>query len=180
MAQEPLGMEGTYPLPRLLDRFLLKVQVPFPTADELVDVLERTTGDARPQVRAVAGAATLAAMIELTRQVPVPSHVLRHAVDLVLATAPGRSGAPARRRPLRALRCVIKRSAQALVLAGKVRALLDGRPNVSIDDVRATAPGAAAPDGARGTRRAPTEWTPTGSWPTCRRPGPTAGLRGAP
>ncbi|MCB9394068.1 MAG: AAA family ATPase [Acidimicrobiaceae bacterium] len=140
--QNPLEMEGTYPLPEAqLDRFLLKVQVPFPTADELVDVLERTTGDARPQVRAVADAATLAAMIELTRQVPVPSHVLRHAVDLVLATHPGRSGAPA--GVDRYVRFgASPRGAQALVLAGKVRALLDGRPNVSIDDVRATAPGA--------------------------------------
>jgi len=140
--QNPLEMEGTYPLPEAqLDRFLLKVQVPFPTADEVVTVLERTTGQATQQVRTVADAATLMGMIELTRQVPVPSHVLRHAVDLVMATHPELPGAPA------AIARYVRfgaspRGAQALVLAGKVRALLDGRPNVSIDDIRASAPAA--------------------------------------
>ncbi|CAB4585691.1 MAG: AAA domain-containing protein [Actinobacteria bacterium] len=139
--QNPLEMEGTYPLPEAqLDRFLLKVQVPFPTADEIVTVLERTTGRAAARVRSVADGPTLAAMIELTRQVPVPDHVLRHAVDLVMAThpeLPGASGAVVRYVRFGAS----PRGAQSLVLAGKVRALLDGRPNVSVDDVRA---GAAA------------------------------------
>ncbi len=140
--QNPLEMEGTYPLPEAqLDRFLLKALVPFPSADELVTVLQRTTGTRHETLRSVVDAATLQRMIELTRAVPVPDHVLRHAVDLVIATHPDSPASP----PL--VRSYVRfgaspRGAQALVLAGKVRALLDGRPNVSVDDIRAGAPAA--------------------------------------
>ncbi len=140
--QNPLEMEGTYPLPEAqLDRFLLKALVPFPSADELVTVLQRTTGAVHQQLIKVVDAATLVSMIELTRAVPVPDHVLRHAVDLVIGTHPSSESAP------KLVRSYVRfgaspRGAQALVLAGKVRALLDGRPNVSIDDVRAQVPAA--------------------------------------
>ena len=137
--QNPLEMEGTYPLPEAqLDRFLLKVLVPFPPAADLVQVVERTTGAAGAAVEAVADGEVLSAMIDLTRQVPVASHVTAHAVDLVVATHPDQPGAP---DPVR--RYVrfgaSPRGAQALVLAAKAAALLDGRPNVSLDDVRAFA-----------------------------------------
>jgi MoxR-like ATPase len=80
-------------------------------------------------------------MIELTRQVPVPRHVLRHAVDLVMATHKDQPNAVA--GVSRYVRFgASPRGAQALVLSGKVRALLDGRPNVSVDDIRAGAPAA--------------------------------------
>jgi MoxR-like ATPase len=140
--QNPLEMEGTYPLPEAqLDRFLLKALVPFPTADELVTVLERTTGALGDEPQRVADAPTLQAMIELTRRVPIASHVLRHAVDLVVATQPGAAGNPdVLRRYVRF--GASPRGAQALVLAGKVRALLDGRPSVAVDDIRAAAPAA--------------------------------------
>jgi MoxR-like ATPase len=135
-------MEGTYPLPEAqLDRFLLKAHVPFPSADDIVTVLERTTGATASTVSTVADTETITSMIELTRQVPVPRHVLRHAVDLVMAThrdQPGAVGAVAKYVRFGAS----PRGAQALVLSGKVRALLDGRPNVSIDDIRASAPAA--------------------------------------
>src|SRR5688572_31495545 len=126
--QNPLEMEGTYPLPEAqLDRFLLKALVPFPSAEDLVVVLERTTGAAVDHPERVADAPTLQAMIELTRRVPIASHVMRHAVDLVVATQPGAAGNPA------SLQRYVRfgaspRGAQALVLAAKVRALLDGRP----------------------------------------------------
>ncbi|HAP77346.1 MAG TPA: AAA family ATPase [Acidimicrobiaceae bacterium] len=137
--QNPLEMEGTYPLPEAqLDRFLLKAWVPFPSADDLVTVLERTTGTHSVALERVADARTLMAMIDLTRRVPVASHVMRHAVDLVVATHPDAESAP---EPVR--RYVrfgaSPRGAQALVLAGKVSALLDGRPNVSIADIRGVA-----------------------------------------
>lgn len=78
------------------------------------------------------------AMIELTRQVPIASHVLRHAVDLVVATHPDAATAPELIR--RYVRFgASPRGAQAMVLAGKVTALLDGRPNVSIADIREVA-----------------------------------------
>jgi MoxR-like ATPase len=136
--QNPLEMEGTNPLPEAqLDRFLMKADVPFPTADDLVTVLERTTGTASATLHPVADSATLMAMIALTRQVPIASHVLRHAVDLVVATQPGHQSAPGIKRYVRF--GASPRGAQAMVLGAKVRALLDGRPNASIDDIRASA-----------------------------------------
>ena len=137
--QNPLEMEGTYPLPEAqLDRFLLKAQVPFPSAEDLVTVLERTTGTQSATLHTVADAPMLMAMIELTRQVPIASHVLRHAVDLVVATHPDAATAPDLVR--RYVRFgASPRGAQAMVLAGKVTALLDGRPNVSIADIREVA-----------------------------------------
>jgi MoxR-like ATPase len=140
--QNPLEMEGTYPLPEAqLDRFLLKALVPFPTADDLVTVLERTTGIGVITPSIMADQETILAMIELTRQVPIASHVLRHAVDLVVATHPTNAdAAPMVKRYVRF--GASPRGAQALVLAGKVRALWNGRPNVSIDDIRAIAPAA--------------------------------------
>lgn len=140
--QNPLEMEGTYPLPEAqLDRFLLKALVPFPTAEDLVTVLERTTGAGVVTPAIMANRETILAMIELTRQVPIASHVLRHAVDLVVASHPdGADAAPLVSKYVRF--GASPRGAQALVLAGKVRALWDGRPNVSIDDIRAIAPAA--------------------------------------
>ena len=137
--QNPIEMEGTYPLPEAqLDRFLLKVLVPFPPPADLAAVVERTTGEAPPQVEPVADGARLTAMIELTRQVPVASHVVQHAVDLVVATHPDRPEAPeAVRRYVRF--GASPRGAQALVLAAKATALLDGRPNVAVTDVRSMA-----------------------------------------
>jgi len=137
--QNPIEMEGTYPLPEAqLDRFLLKVVVPFPPAADLVAVVERTTGDARPTVDRVADAAVLTAMVELTRRVPAASHVVQHAVDLVVATHPDLPEAPdAVRRYVRF--GASPRGAQALILAAKATALLDGRPNVATSDVRQVA-----------------------------------------
>jgi MoxR-like ATPase len=180
--QNPLEMEGTYPLPEAqLDRFLLKALVPFPSADDLVTVLERTTGTSTADMRAVADATTLQQMIELTRRVPIASHVLRHAVDLVVATHPDSASTPEQLR--RYVRFgASPRGAQALVLAGKVTALLDGRPNVSIADIRAVAPAAlrhrlvvgyeATADGITADQLVATLLEAV--------PAPTAGLRGAP
>jgi MoxR-like ATPase len=134
--QNPIEMEGTYPLPEAqLDRFLLKVLVTFPPAADLVAVVERTTGDRHATVEAVADDAVLSAMIDLTRQVPAASHVVQHAVDLVVASHPDQPEAPA------GVRKYVRfgaspRGAQALVLAAKATALLDGRPNASTLDVR--------------------------------------------
>jgi MoxR-like ATPase len=140
--QNPLEMEGTYPLPEAqLDRFLLKVHVPFPSADDLVQVIGRTTGTDTAKVEAVADAAELAGMVELTREVPVPSHLVRHAVDLVVATHPEGETAPEGVR--RYVRFgASPRGAQALILAAKAFALLDGRPSVAAEDIRGVARGA--------------------------------------
>jgi len=103
-------------------------------------VLERTTGAAMAEARPVADGPTLEAMIRLTRQVPVPDHVTRHAVDLVIATHPDRDTTAAITRYVRF--GASPRAAQAMVLAAKATALLDGRPSVAVDDVRAVAPAA--------------------------------------
>ena len=137
--QNPIEMEGTYPLPEAqLDRFMFKSMVPFPSAEDLVEVVERTTGSVTPTVEPVADAATLRAMINLTRSIPVPDHCVRHAVDLVIATHPDQNPAP---EPIR--RYVrfgaSPRGVQALTLGAKAMALLDGRPNVSTEDIRAVA-----------------------------------------
>ncbi len=137
--QNPIEMEGTYPLPEAqLDRFLLKVLVRFPPADDLVAVVERTTGDHQVDVDPVADEVILSAMVDLTRQVPAASNVVQHAVDLVVATHPDQPDAPA------AVRQYVRfgaspRGAQALVLAAKASALLDGRPNAASADVRSVA-----------------------------------------
>jgi MoxR-like ATPase len=137
--QNPLEMEGTYPLPEAqLDRFLLKALVPFPSAMDLVQVVGRTTGTETAAVEAVADGPTLAAMIELTRRVPVAHHVVEHAVDLVIATHPAHDTAPD--QVGRYVRFgASPRAAQALVLAAKATALLDGRPSVAVEDVRGVA-----------------------------------------
>jgi MoxR-like ATPase len=132
----PREMEGTYPLPEAqLDRFLLKAIVRFPPAEDLVEIIERTTSAATPDVHAVTDVEQLAAAVALVRQVPVASHLVRHATDLVIATHPDQPTAP---DPVR--RYVrfgaSPRGAQALVLAAKANALLDGRPNVAADDLR--------------------------------------------
>jgi MoxR-like ATPase len=137
--QNPLEMEGTYPLPEAqLDRFLVKALVPYPSATELAAIVERTTGGTAPHARPVTDAAGLAGAIALTREVPVASHLVGHAVDLVLATQPRHETAP---EPVR--RYVrfgaSPRGAQALILGAKATALLDGRPNVSANDLRTMA-----------------------------------------
>ncbi len=137
--QNPLEMEGTYPLPEAqLDRFLLKVLVPFPSSDDLVRVVERTTGTDTASVEKVADGPKLAAMVALTREVPIAFHLARHAVDLVVATHPNNPGSPELVR--RYVRFgASPRGAQALVLAAKATALLDHRPNVAAADLRAVA-----------------------------------------
>jgi MoxR-like ATPase len=139
--QNPLEMEGTYPLPEAqLDRFMLKIHVPLPPAEDLVNIIERTTGTAVPDVQPVADGPRLAAMVELTRQVPVADHVLRYAVHLVVATHPDQEAAPDLVR--RYVRFGSSpRGAQALILGAKATALLAGRPSVAIDDVKTVAYG---------------------------------------
>jgi MoxR-like ATPase len=134
--QNPIEMEGTYPLPEAqLDRFLAKVLVPTPSADDLVEILIRTTGSHEASAEAVASTDDLLAAMALVREVPIASHVLRHVAELVEATHPSRPSAPAEVRRYVA-NGASPRGAQSLVLAAKVRALFDGRLQTSTDDVR--------------------------------------------
>ncbi|HEV7679472.1 MAG TPA: MoxR family ATPase [Candidatus Dormibacteraeota bacterium] len=134
--QNPIELEGTYPLPEAqLDRFLVQLLVEFPSDDELALILRRTTGAPGEEPEPVARAGDLLAMQSLARQVPVADHVLDYAVRLVAATHPERSGVDDVRRQVRF--GASPRGAQAMVAMAKVRALLDGRPNVAFDDVAA-------------------------------------------
>ncbi len=137
--QNPLEMEGTYPLPEAqLDRFLFKVMVPFPTEDDLVQIVDRTTGSDTAAATKVCSAAEIVEMQRLARAVPIAPHVTAYAVSVLSATHPDQPRAP------ELVREYVRyggspRGAQALVTAGKIGALLDGRFNVSIDDIRAVA-----------------------------------------
>jgi MoxR-like ATPase len=137
--QNPLEMEGTYPLPEAqLDRFLFKVMVPFPSEEDLVAIMDRTTGSETATTSKVCTADEIVEMQRLARAVPIAPHVTAYAVSLLAATHPDGGRAPS------LVRDYVRyggspRGAQALVSAGKIYALLDGRFNVSTDDIRAVA-----------------------------------------
>lgn len=137
--QNPIDQEGTYPLPEAqLDRFFFKLIVVYPTAAELTEVLNRTTEGVKPQVNKVVDGAALMELQKLVREVPVASHVKDYAVRLVLATHPKTETAAAVTNQY--LRFGSSpRGAQCLILAGKVRALTQGRFNVSFEDIHAVA-----------------------------------------
>lgn len=137
--QNPLEMEGTYPLPEAqLDRFLFKIDVLFPSSAELVEIMSRTTGATQPRSDKAASGAQIIAMGDLVRQVPIATHVSEYIARLVIATHPDSDEAPETVR--RFVRYGSSpRGAQAMVLGAKVNALLDGRYNVAYDDVAAVA-----------------------------------------
>jgi MoxR-like ATPase len=137
--QNPIDQEGTYPLPEAqLDRFFFKILVGYPTAEEMTEVLSRTTTGARPDVERVLTREALLDLMKLVREVPAASHVKDYAVRLVLATHPKTDTAsPIASQYLRFGSS--PRGGQTLLLAGKVRALTDGRFNVSFDDIEAVA-----------------------------------------
>jgi MoxR-like ATPase len=138
--QNPIDQEGTYPLPEAqLDRFFFKVLVGYPTAQELTEVLTRTTTGVRAEVGKVLARDSLIELMKIVRDVPVASHVKDYAVRLVLATHPkAETAAPISNQYLRFGSS--PRGGQTLILAGKVRALTQGRFNVSFDDIEAVAP----------------------------------------
>ena len=137
--QNPIEMEGTYPLPEAqLDRFLLKLTASYPDAEELSRIIDRTTGSALPEVRAVMSAAELASLRALVRQVVIAEHVKSYAIRLVLSTHPDHPNAsPLARRYVR--HGASPRGAQSLILTAKAFALFAGRLNVSFDDLGAAA-----------------------------------------
>jgi len=137
--QNPIDQEGTYPLPEAqLDRFFFKLLVGYPTGEELSEVLNRTTAGVLAHVGKVVQREELMQLMKLVREVPVASHVQDYAVRLVLATHPKtETAAPIANQYLRFGSS--PRGAQTLLLGGKVRALAQGRFNVSFDDVQAAA-----------------------------------------
>ena len=139
--QNPIEQEGTYPLPEAqLDRFLFKINVGFPSPDELTQILTRTTGKEVAAAQTAVSGETIIAMQQLARQIPIPSNVTNFVSRLIVATHPGGTAAPLVNSYVRYGSS--PRGAQALVLGAKITALLDGRVNVSFDDITAVAPAA--------------------------------------
>jgi len=135
--QNPLEQEGTYPLPEAqMDRFLLKIDVPFPSEAELKEIVRRT-GGAPAQVEKVASGREIAALQQAAREVLVADAVLDYAVKLLIATHPGEQAVPAVNQYVRS--GAGPRGVQAMVALAKVRALLAGRYNLAFEDVEAVA-----------------------------------------
>ncbi len=137
--QNPIEQEGTYPLPEAqLDRFFFKLLVGYVSREELHAILDRTTTAHDPQVTAVLDGPSILAHQRLVRQVIIAPHVQDFAVRCVLATHPeGPGEAYATRNVKQFIRYgASPRAAQTIILGAKVRALLDGRANVSIDDIK--------------------------------------------
>ena len=137
--QNPIELEGTYPLPEAqLDRFFFKLLVPFPGGQELAEIARRTTGAETAELAPVASGDDLASMALLAREVPIAEAVMDRAVSILLGTHPDRLEAPDDVR--RYVRWgASPRGLQTLVLAGRIRALLEGRYNVALDDLEAVA-----------------------------------------
>lgn len=133
--QNPLEMEGTYPLPEAqLDRFLFKIEVPFPSQEDLHEIVERTTSGHLPQVQPVLSGPEILEIHEFALGCPVARHVVDYAVQLVHGS---HGSLPGVAKWLRA--GASPRALQALVMGAKLRALMQGRPAASIEDIKALA-----------------------------------------
>jgi MoxR-like ATPase len=137
--QNPLEMEGTYPLPEAqLDRFFFKLLVKFPTAEEMETILDRTTESAEPKAQPVFDGQRIIELSRLARRIPIADELRRFGVALVLASHPDHILASEKTR--RYVRYGSSpRGAQAIILAAKIRAILDHRYHVSRDDLKACA-----------------------------------------
>lgn len=137
--QNPLEMEGTYPLPEAqLDRFFFKLLVPFPTSDDIEMILERTTESHTPEASRLMETDRILEMSRLARRIPISTEVRRFAIHTVMASHPDHElAAPLTRQFVRYGSS--PRGAQALILAAKIHAILDSRYHVATDDIRAVA-----------------------------------------
>ncbi len=134
--QNPIEMEGTYPLPEAqLDRFLMKIIVPYPSRSELSTIVERTIAREEAHVHAVLGRDQVLELRAVCREVLIAPHVQDYAVSLVMATQPDQPDAPEETKKY--IRYGSSpRGAQSLVECGRVLALMRGRYHLSIDDIK--------------------------------------------
>lgn len=137
--QNPIEMEGTYPLPEAqLDRFFFKLILTPPSQEELLEIIERTTNVETPKVNKVADGETIEELKKIVRSVPVPMAVKEYAVKIVLATHPESAYAPEKVKKY-VRYGASPRGAQALILGGKALALIEGRSNVSFKNIKKVA-----------------------------------------
>ncbi|MGE5607823.1 MAG: AAA family ATPase [Bacillota bacterium] len=138
--QNPIEQEGTYPLPEAqLDRFMFMVMVDYPERDEELEMLKRTTGSATTHVQRILDAQRIIDMQSLVRRVPVGEHVYNFVLDIVRATRPNEAGASDFVRHWLSWGAG-PRAGQYMILAGKARALMQGRLCVTLEDIEAVAP----------------------------------------
>jgi MoxR-like ATPase len=137
--QNPIEMEGTYPLPEAqLDRFLFNVVMDYLPEDDEVQVISRTTGRAGSPIEALFTGDDIVSFHQLVRQVPVSDEIIRYAVRLAAASRPNRTGTPDFINDSVTWGAGT-RAPQCLILGAKARALLQGRAHVTVDDIRALA-----------------------------------------
>jgi MoxR-like ATPase len=136
--QNPIEMEGTYPLPEAqIDRFFFKLKIEYPGYDELREIIDKTTQEDEVELQHILQANDVLDMRKFVRQVPIAEHVKNYAIRLVLASHPDQNVSKMAQQYV--MFGASPRGVQALVLAGKVAALLDGRYNVSREDIQAVA-----------------------------------------
>jgi len=134
--QNPIEMEGTYPLPEAqMDRFFFKLRVRYPSREEMTDIVNRTTGTPPPQLERVMDAPAIMQLQQLVRALPVAQPVTDYVVRLIYATHPQEEASPEVTRTF-VRYGASPRGAQSLILAGKVFALMAGRSHVSFEDIR--------------------------------------------
>jgi MoxR-like ATPase len=140
--QNPLEMEGTYPLPEAqLDRFFFKLLVKYPRFAEIETILDRTTEAAKPKAEPIFDGERILALSQLAREIPIAGEVRRYGIAVVMATHPeNETAAPMTKQYVRYGSS--PRGAQAIILAAKLRAILDNRYHVAREDIRAVAPAA--------------------------------------
>jgi MoxR-like ATPase len=137
--QNPIEQEGTYPLPEAqLDRFMFMVTLNYPTREEELEVLKRTTGSSLNRVEQILSSRRIIELQELVRRVPIGDHVYHFALDIIRATRPGEPGASDFVRHWLSWGAG-PRAGQYLILGGKARALIQGRLYVTIEDIEAVA-----------------------------------------
>ena len=137
--QNPIELEGTYPLPEAqLDRFLLNIVMDYLPVEEEIKMVKETTSPDEPELKPILDGADIVAIQKLVRQVPVSDNVVEYAVKLCSATRPGSEMASEKVKRMVQWGAG-SRASQAMVLAAKARALLDGRRNAAIEDIKALA-----------------------------------------
>lgn len=134
--QNPIEMEGTYPLPEAqMDRFMFKLNVPFPTLDELMEIVAITTGNVEAELSKVTDGSEILSLRDTARELPAARPVIEFALKLVLATHPESEHSPAITKKYIRFGSS-PRGAQALLTAARIRAILEGRYNVAFDDIK--------------------------------------------
>lgn len=137
--QNPIEMEGTYPLPEAqLDRFLFKLDVPFPSNQELIDIVSLTTQNTIVSMEQVTNAQEILFMRQVVKEIPIAKAVVEYAVNILMATHPNNENASEFTKKYIRFGAS-PRGVQAMISTAKVRAALEGRFNVSFDDIKQVA-----------------------------------------